>query len=417
MNEEEKIDNSVEYNLDSDEKEILDSVKKEYEILKDSTQKNDTNILNEYGYLDETLEIEVPQEVENNFNAENDVEKLLEILENKNDNENNIEKLEEKFYNEINVKNSQDIFNNENNIESLEENFENEDGIEINDESLEKNLDDDINSQINIEDENQNVKVIEENSLKKPKSYIYSASVKKLDDNETELINNEYTKEEIFVTSDNQRYKIIYTAEESKEKIDYKTYQEKRAFDNYVKKFKPKIKGLHSTIFDALKAVVPIIGIISILLLFFVRISFVDGASMQNTLQDRDVLIVTNFLYEPKVGDIITASHGQQFDEPIIKRVIATQGQSVKIDYEKDVVAVDGVIIDEPYIKEKDMIKSNNDVVDFTIVPKGMVFVMGDNRNNSSDSRTSMIGLIDKNNVIGKAQYVMCPFNRLKYLY
>ncbi len=275
-----------------------------------------------------------------------------------------------------------------------------------------------IESEIDkIIEDNHSKDVSASEDKKVPKNYVYSAYVKKIEDDDFTLESNEYRKEEIFTTSDNEKYKIIYTAEESKEKIDYKKYQLNKKREEFLEKIKPKVVGYQTVAFEFLKSILPALSIVVLVLIFIVRISFVDGKSMENTLQDNDVLIVTNFLYDAQIGDVVTVSHGQEYEEAIVKRVIATEGQSVKIDYENDTVAVDGIVIDEPYIKEVDMVKSTNDVIDFIVVPEDMIFVMGDNRNNSSDSRSKEIGLINVDDVIGKAQCVVFPFNRIQYLY
>lgn len=173
--------------------------------------------------------------------------------------------------------------------------------------------------------------------------------------------------------------------------------------------------GLQSC-FEWLQAIVSAVVIVVLLLTFVFRLVDVDGLSMFETLHDHDKVFVTSLLYEPKAGDIVVISHGQEYKDPIIKRVIATEGQSIKIDYDKGQVIVDGVILNEPYIHEVMEYKPvfDNPVPD--VVPQGMIFVMGDNRNNSLDSRSQRVGLIDKDDIIGKAQAVVFPFSNFKSL-
>lgn len=168
--------------------------------------------------------------------------------------------------------------------------------------------------------------------------------------------------------------------------------------------------SITQTFFELLHAVIVAIIVVVFLLNFVFRLVDVDGESMMDTLHDNDKVFVTNALYTPADGDIVVISHGQEYEKPIIKRVIATEGQTLKIDFEKGQVIVDGVILDEPYIKETTETKGNTEIP--TVIPEGKVFVMGDNRNHSLDSRYHEVGLIDEKDIIGKAQFILFPFNR-----
>jgi signal peptidase I len=150
-------------------------------------------------------------------------------------------------------------------------------------------------------------------------------------------------------------------------------------------------------------------GILLVFSLLF-RVVVVSGPSMNNTLYDGDwLLLLGNILYsEPKQGDIIVASK-ESFDDgaPIIKRVIATEGQTVDINFELGVVYVDSVALDEPYTLTDTNI---NEGVAFPLtVNEGCIFVMGDNRNLSKDSRSIEIGQIDTREVLGKAIFLFVP--------
>ncbi len=157
------------------------------------------------------------------------------------------------------------------------------------------------------------------------------------------------------------------------------------------------------------------ITLVVLVLTFVFRLVDVDGDSMRDTLHDKDRLIVTNFLYTPDNGDIVVISHGQNLNKPIIKRVIATEGQSLKINFQTGEVSVNGAVIDEPYIKALTTKQGDAEIPD--VVPEGMVFVMGDNRNHSTDSRFSAVGLIPVTNIIGKAQYRVSPLNSFGSVY
>ena len=152
-------------------------------------------------------------------------------------------------------------------------------------------------------------------------------------------------------------------------------------------------------------------GVLLVFSLLF-RVVVVSGPSMNNTLIDGDwLLLLGNVLYgEPQQGDIIVASK-DAFDNgtPIIKRVIATAGQEVDIDFVNGIVYVDGTALDEPYTLTPTNL---NEGISFPLtVEDGCLFVLGDNRNVSKDSRSSEIGLIDKREVLGKAIFIFFPGN------
>ena len=152
-----------------------------------------------------------------------------------------------------------------------------------------------------------------------------------------------------------------------------------------------------------------LIAIILVFLLVF-RVIVVSGDSMNSTLIDGDyLLLLSNVFYtEPQPGDIIVASK-ESFDNgsAIIKRVIATEGQIVDIDFDNGIVYVDGLPIDEPYINN--LTTRQEGVLFPLIVEGGCIFVLGDNRAVSKDSRHPEIGLIDKREVLGKALVLMVP--------
>ena len=160
-----------------------------------------------------------------------------------------------------------------------------------------------------------------------------------------------------------------------------------------------------------LKDLSRILVVILILFLFCFRIAVVEGSSMYDTLVDGDyILLLNNFLAgDPEYGDIIVASKSAYKDgEPIIKRVIATEGQVVDIDFATGEVRVDDVLLDEPYIFSETVKIINSQTFPLT-VPEGCLFVMGDNRGRSLDSRSTTIGFVDCREVVGKALFLVFP--------
>lgn len=143
---------------------------------------------------------------------------------------------------------------------------------------------------------------------------------------------------------------------------------------------------------------------------FVIRMMGVDGHSMLNTLQHGDRLLVVNSLlyHDYKYGDIVILRKDGVFDDdPIVKRVIAVEGQTVDIDFTEGIVYVDGEALEEDYIREPTYIAEGTEFP--LTVPEGSIFVMGDNRNGSSDSRDYRLGTVDTRYVIGKAAFLIFP--------
>lgn len=161
-----------------------------------------------------------------------------------------------------------------------------------------------------------------------------------------------------------------------------------------------------------------VMALVTLILLFTLagRIIGVDGESMLTTLHDRDTMLLQSLGYEPRQGDIVVLTkYFANVRGPIVKRVIATGGQTVDIDYAAGTVSVDGVVLDEPYIKEpmREPAFQNNTHVE---VPQGSVFVMGDNRNNSLDSRDVELGAVDRRYILGQVRMVLLPFDRFQIM-
>ena len=156
--------------------------------------------------------------------------------------------------------------------------------------------------------------------------------------------------------------------------------------------------------------IVYLLCVIMIVLLLVFRVVVVSGSSMYDTLKHGDyLLLLSNTFYrDPQQGDIVVISK-ESFDNgaPIVKRIIATEGQTVDIDFETGIVFVDGKPLDESYTYTP---TNTSGGVQFPLeVFAGFVFVLGDNRNGSRDSRYPEIGLIDRREILGKAIYLMLP--------
>ncbi|MCI9170945.1 MAG: signal peptidase I [Lawsonibacter sp.] len=149
------------------------------------------------------------------------------------------------------------------------------------------------------------------------------------------------------------------------------------------------------------------------------RLTRVDGSSMDTTLQHGEIMLIWSLGYTPKQGDIVVLNKTSvllpDWTEPraIVKRVIATGGQTVDVDYSTGTVYVDGRPLDEPYLHEE-MRRPGAPSMQETHweVPEGSIFVMGDNRNYSTDSRDSLLGAIDTDYILGKAILALWPLNR-----
>ncbi|MBQ8267859.1 MAG: signal peptidase I [Clostridia bacterium] len=180
--------------------------------------------------------------------------------------------------------------------------------------------------------------------------------------------------------------------------------------------------SLKSFIFDWLEVLVHAIIAVVICFSFLFRIATIDGPSMENTLHNGERVIISNLFYTPKVGDIVVISRNKEnsvytmneSNTPIIKRIIATEGQTVDIDFEEGIVYVDGIALDEPYTKTPTNKKWD---IDFPVtVDEGCIFVLGDNRNDSLDSRDARIGeygMINTRYILGHAVYRVFPFDKI----
>lgn len=146
---------------------------------------------------------------------------------------------------------------------------------------------------------------------------------------------------------------------------------------------------------------------------FFIRLIDVRGTSMNPTLNNGDKMLVSGLFYSPKAGDVVVFKKDEYDPErALVKRVIATEGQVINIDFDNGIVYVDGEPLEEDYIMEPTTNKI--DFIGPQTVPEGCVFVMGDNRNASTDSRKTEIGMVDSRLILGKAYFVVYPLSQVR---
>ena len=181
---------------------------------------------------------------------------------------------------------------------------------------------------------------------------------------------------------------------------------------------KNKKTDLATDLFTWLQALTMALVFLVVVFAFFARVINVDGESMVPTLHHRDLLFLQCINYEPEQGDIVVLRKSfAEIDSPIVKRVIAVGGQTVEIDYSTSTVYVDGVPLDEPYINEAMLMPSSDkERGTYWEVPQGSVFVMGDNRNASADSRNADLGTVDTRYILGRAICVLLPFQDFRML-
>lgn len=167
-------------------------------------------------------------------------------------------------------------------------------------------------------------------------------------------------------------------------------------------------------LFEWLELFVWVIGITLLIFSVFLRVAVVDGDSMQSTLHSGDTLLLCDFGYTPKKGDIIVFQvAGSDHSHPVVKRVIATEGDTVDIDFDGWTVSVNDNVIEESYVTKADTAMECGNIAFPLTVPKGCVFVLGDNRNASWDSRYSAVGCVDTRAILGKV-LIRFPAHRSK---
>ena len=207
-----------------------------------------------------------------------------------------------------------------------------------------------------------------------------------------------------------------YTNEPTQEEISYEGASAKK-----------ESKSLLSSVFEMVEMFCISLFVVMLLFSFVFRLCRVDGSSMENTLHENEMLLVSSFAYTPKQDDVIVFHMTKPtlgLEKPLVKRVIATEGQKVEIDFKNLTITVDGILYADTHKVLKDF---NNNEIGFyyltadhhydaqkgffsATVPEGCVFVLGDNRNNSRDSRELAVGFIDERSILGKVIFRLSPF-------
>lgn len=160
-------------------------------------------------------------------------------------------------------------------------------------------------------------------------------------------------------------------------------------------------------LYDLLGSISAALFTVCLVFTFLFRMVDVDGDSMLNTLSHGDWLCISSLYFEPEYGDIVIISRETTNERPLVKRIIGKENDVVDIDFATNTVSVNGQVLDEPYIAEPT--ERFFDVQFPITVPEGCVFVMGDNRNHSLDSRSSLVGCVEINRILGKVLVRVTP--------
>ena len=165
-----------------------------------------------------------------------------------------------------------------------------------------------------------------------------------------------------------------------------------------------------ANIYSFLSTLLLCMTVIFVLFVCVFRLVSVDGDSMYPNLNNGDKIIVSDFLYTPDYGDIIAVGRTEKEPSAFIKRIIALGGDEIFIDFDKHIITVNGQIITEDYLVYGALSEKGDFTYPLT-VPENCVFVLGDNRNDSLDSRFSEVGFVDVNEITGKAIFKLFPFS------
>ena len=195
---------------------------------------------------------------------------------------------------------------------------------------------------------------------------------------------------------------------EEKKELERETSVEETAPEQKAEEEKQP-ERLENSIYDWARSLTAAVVVVVLLFTFLARLIGVSGPSMQDTLYTGDRILVLNAMFcDFQPGDVVVVNdYNAQLDDTLVKRIIAVGGQTVDIDFVTGTVYVDGVALDEPYIKEPTY------TTDGTVFPLTLaedeVFIMGDNRNHSTDSRSTRLGAVKEGYIQGKAIFLLFP--------
>lgn len=173
--------------------------------------------------------------------------------------------------------------------------------------------------------------------------------------------------------------------------------------------------NVHKEAYEWIQCLVVALLCCVLIFTFFARVIDVKGRSMEPTLIDGDKIVITRLAGGYDRGDIVVLRKETFRQEPIVKRVIAVGGDTIDIDFVQGIVYINGSPLDEPYVNE--LTYDREDFEGPVEVPEGHVFVMGDNRNNSSDSRKATIACVDERFILGKVVFRIWPISKFGAMY
>ena len=204
--------------------------------------------------------------------------------------------------------------------------------------------------------------------------------------------------------------------EEEKMTVDQTTTESHEQAPAFQNPLTPEPSQFVVSCFEWVESLVTALIVVVIMFTFLFRVVTVDGTSMLPNLYSGDRLVVSSYFYQPKQGDVVVLKRTVGLTKPIVKRVIALPGQTIDIDYSSGTVYVDGEAVDESNYIENGITNepmTSEPLLTFPqTVPEGHIFVLGDNRKVSEDSRFEAVGMVDERYILGKAELILFPVSR-----